>query len=163
MHAVGKDAHHAQHVGPGVPQRLHHADDAAAGGDQVLNDHHALARLQPALDLILAAVILAAGADISHGQTQNMAGNGGVGDAGGGGAHQHLRCGIELAHGVGNGLLHLIAHLRRGEDQAVVTVNGAFDAAGPEKRLLRPEKNGSDGEQAAGDGVANVHKMILLS
>ena len=84
LEPVGEDGHDAQNLGAGLPQGLHHFNAAAAGGDQVLHHHDLLALLQLALDAVLAAVVLVAGADIAHGQVHEMAHDGGVGDAGGG-------------------------------------------------------------------------------
>ena len=164
FHAVGEDADDAQHLGPGLPQHVHHLDDAAAGGDEVLHYHHPLARLQPALDLVPAAVVLAAGADVAHGQIQQVAGDGGVGDTGGGGAHEDLNRGILPADGLRQGVLHAAADRRGGEGEAVVAVHGALDAAGPGEGLLRPEEDGLDAEQVPCNLLRNVfHSALLFS
>ncbi len=84
VHAVGEDADDAQHLRAGGPQGDHGVQHTAAGGDQVLDDHHPLAGGQLALDLVPAAVILAAGADVAHRQAQQVGGDGGMGDTGGG-------------------------------------------------------------------------------
>ena len=103
LHAVGEDAHHAQHLSARFAQRVNRVDDAAAGGDEILDDHDLLAAVQTALDAVFAAVILIAGADIAHRQTQQVGGDGGVGDTGGGGTHEHLGLRIFAADGVGDG------------------------------------------------------------
>ena len=158
LHAVGEDAHHAQHLSARFPQGLHGFQHAAAGGDQILHDHDLLALVQTALDAVLAAVVLIAGADVAHGQAQQVGGNGGVGDTGGGGAHQDLRLRILPLHGIGDGLLHLVPGFRSGEDQPVIAVDGALDAAGPGKGLLRAEKDRLDLQQTLG----NAHMMLSI-
>lgn len=46
----------------------------------------------------------------------------------GGGTHEHLSLRIFAADGVGDGLFDGVAHGGRGENQAIVAVDGAFDA-----------------------------------
>jgi hypothetical protein len=41
----------------------------------------------------------------------------------------------------------MIPDRRGGEGQAIVTVDRALDAAGPGEGLVRPEKNGADGQK----------------
>ena len=71
-----------------------------------------------------------------------MSGDGGVGDAGGGGAHEDFHRGVFLPDGLRKGGLHVVSHFRRGEGEAVVTVDRAFDAAGPGEGFFRPEEDG---------------------
>ena len=97
----------AENFGAGLPQSLHHLNAAAGGGDQVLHHHYLLALFQPALDAVLTAMVLVAGADIAHGQIHEMAHDGGVSDAGGGGAHQHLRLWIVGADQLRESLFHV--------------------------------------------------------
>ena len=77
-------------------------------------------------------------------------GQGGMGDAGRGGSHQGLAAGIILADGFRQPGFDAVAYFRCAEDETVVAVDGALDATGPGKRLLRSEKDGADGEQVAG-------------
>ena len=50
-----------------------------------------------------------------------------------------------------------------GEGQAVVAVNGAFDAAGPGERLVGAQKDRADAEKIMGNGVFQIHTGSLLS
>ena len=74
-----------------------------------------------------------------------MARDGGVGDARRRSAHENLHTGIVLADKVHQPLLHMGADLGGGEGQAVVAVDGALDAAGPGKGLVRAEEHRADG------------------
>ena len=161
LHPVGEDADDAQHLRPRVPEGLHHLNDAASGGDQILHHHHLPALFQPALNLVLPAMVLLSGADIAHGQPQQMGGDGGVGNAGGSGAHERFHVRVFPADGLGQGVLHIAAHLGVGEGQAVVAVHRALDAAGPDKGLLRAEEYRANLQQVLGnflgDGVWRGH------
>ena len=66
---------------------------------RVLDDHDFLALFQFALDLVAAAVVLGPGTHVAHGQAEDVGGDGGVGDAGGGGAHQHFAVRVVVADG----------------------------------------------------------------
>ena len=88
-------------------------DDAAAGGDEVLDDHDLLALFQLALDLVAAAVILGAGAHVAHGQAA------GCGRRWRRGRCRRWRCpsalrspGSCLLDGLGEAVFHVQAHLR---------------------------------------------------
>ena len=157
FHAVGKDAHDAEHLRAGLPQHVHDLKDTAARGDQILHHDDLLALFQPPFDLVLAAVVLAGRAHIAHGKAHHMADDGGVGDAGRGRAHEHLRLRILAPDRLGDGALDQITRLGRGQDEAVVAVDGALDAAGPRERLLRAQKHCLDREQAARNFVFDIH------
>ena len=157
FHAVGEDAHDAQHLGACLAQRRDRIQHAAAGGDEVLDHDDPLPRLEPALNLIFSAVVLAARAHIAHGQAEQMRGDGGVGDARRGGAHQNLRLRKLTVYCVRNGALDCLTHGGGGENEAVIAIDRAFDAARPGKRLLRAQKDRADGEQALSDPAADVH------
>ena len=86
-----------------------------------------------------------------------MRGDGGVGDARRGGAHQNLRLRELAAHRVRDGALDRIAHGGSGENEAVIAIDRAFDAARPNEWLLRAQKDRADGEQALCDFAADVH------
>ena len=86
-----------------------------------------------------------------------MRGDGGVGDAGRGRAHEHLRLRILALDRLGDGALDQITRLGRGQDEAVVAVDGALDAAGPRERLLRAQEHRLDREQAARNFVFDIH------
>ena len=119
-----------------------------------------LAGLETALDLVLTAVVLLAGPDVAHGQAQDMGGDGRVGDAGGGGAHQDLDVGVLLADDVSQGVLHIVADLRGRQGQPVVAIDGTLDAAGPGKGLPGPEKDGLDLQKILGnDGLDVFHRI----
>ena len=92
-----------------------------------------------------------------------MAGDGGVGDAGGGGAHEDLGVRVLPADGLGEGVFHVVSHLGRGEGQAVVAVDRALDAAGPGEGLLRAEEDRLDLQQVLRDGLGDVVHGVLLS
>ena len=102
-------------------------------------------------------MVLAAGADVAHGQAHEVAHDGGVGDARRRSAHENFHTGIVLADEVHQPLLHVGADLRGGEGQAVVAVDGAFNAAGPGEGLVRAEEHRADGEQVVGDGLFTGH------
>ena len=53
--------------------------------------------------------------------------------------------------------LDQITRLGRGQDEAVVAVDGALDAAGPRERLLRAQEHRLDREQAARNFVFDIH------
>ena len=90
-----------------------------------------------------------------------MGGNGGVGNACGGGSHQNFRLRVLPLHGIGNGLLHLVPGFRSGEDQPVIAVDRALDAAGPGKGLLRAEKDRLDLQQTLGNAhIDAVHSLF---
>ena len=72
-------------------QDVHNVQNASAGGDEVLDDDDLLTRLKAALDLVLAAVVLAGRAHIAHGKAHHMADDGGVGDARRARAHQQYK------------------------------------------------------------------------
>ena len=78
LHTVGEDARNAQHLRARFAQDAHNVQNAAAGGDEVLDDDDLLARLKAALDLVLAAVVLAGRAHIAHGKAHHVADDGGV-------------------------------------------------------------------------------------
>ena len=80
-----------------------------------------------------------------------MADDGGVGDARRARAHQYLHIGIVGANDLAQCAFHLRAHLGRGQDQAVVTVDRALDAAGPGEGLVRPQEHRADAQQIVGD------------
>ena len=80
-----------------------------------------------------------------------MAHDGGMGDACGGGAHQHFHVGIVLPDQLHQALLHLGTDGGGGEGQAVVAVDGALDAAGPGEGLVRPQEHRADAQQIVGD------------
>ena len=71
-----------------------------------------------------------------------------------------------LAKGFTAGLdacLHLGADVRGGQDEAVVTIDGTFDAAGPGERLVRPEEYGADRQQILCDAACGRFHSLLLS
>ena len=86
-----------------------------------------------------------------------MGGDGRVGDAGGGGAHQDLHGGIVLADQVHQTLFHVGADGGGRQGQAVVTVDGALDAAGPGEGLVGPQEHGADAQQVMGNGFLQTH------
>ena len=90
-------------------------------------------------------------------EAEQMRGDGGVGDARRGGAHQNLRLRELAAHRVRDGALDRIAHGGSGENEAVIAIDRAFDAARPNEWLLRAQKDRADGEQALCDFAADVH------
>ena len=110
-------------------------------------------------------MVLLPGADIAHGQAQQVGGDGGMGNPGGGGAHQNLRPRVFPADGLSHGPLHIVPHLGGGEGQAVVAVHGALDAAGPEEGLLRAEEYRAYIQQVLGNffgnGIRGVHACHL--
>ena len=161
FHAIGKDTHDPQHLSPSFPDGLHHLDDAAAGGNEVLNDHHLLSRLQLSLNTVVTAMILGASPDVAHGKAQQVSRNGGVGDAGSAGPHQDLGLGKLSLYRIGNGLFHPVPDGRGGEDQTVITVDRALDPAGPGKGLLGAKKDGADGKQVTGDLFLHSGHLIL--
>ena len=77
-----------------------------------------------------------------------MADDGGVGDARGGRAHQHLNLGKVLAHQRGQPLFDLGAHCGRGQRQAIVAIDGALDAAGPGEGLVGAEDDGLNAQKS---------------
>ena len=91
-------------------------------------------------------MVLVAAAHVAHGQVHHVRHNGRVGDARGGRAHEHLHIRIFTADNFHQAVFHLVAHLGRGQGQAVVAVNGALDAAGPGEGFLGPEKHRADGQ-----------------
>ena len=137
LEAVGEDRDDAKNFRAGIPQSLHHLNAASGSGDQVFHHHYLLALFQPALDAVLTAMVLVAGADIAHGQIHEMTHNGGVSDACGGGAHQHLGLWIVGADQLRQSLFHVGADGGGGQSQTVVAVDGTFDAAGPGEGLVR--------------------------
>ena len=151
LEPVSEDGCDAENLGTRLPQRLYNFNAAAGGGDQVLHHNDLLALLQPALDAVLAAVVLVAGADVAHGQVHQVAHDGRVSDAGGGRAHQHLRIRVMGADQLHQALLHGRADGGSGEGQAVVAVDGALDAAGPGEGLVRPQEHRADAQQIVGD------------
>ena len=114
---------------------------AAARGDEVFDDNDLLARLEAAFNLVFAAVILAGAADVAHGQAHHLRSDGGVGDTGGAGPHEDLGIRVFAADSLHEGGLDLGTDLRGGQDEAVIAVDRAFDAAGPGERFVRPEKD----------------------
>ena len=90
-------------------------------------------------------------------EAEQMRGDGGVGDARRGGAHQNLRLRKLTVYRVRNGALDCLTHGGGGENEAVIAIDRAFDAARPGKRLLRAQKDRADGEQALSDPAADVH------
>ena len=96
-------------------------------------------------------MILVAGANVAHGHTKQVGGDGGVRDAGGGGSHEHLRVGVVLADELCQPLLNVRAHSRGGQGETVVAVYRAFDAACPCEGLFRAEVYGADGQEVSGD------------
>ena len=91
--------------------------------------------------------------DLAH----DMAHDGGVGDACGGGAHQDLYFRVVLADQVHQALFHMGADGGRRQGQAVVAVDGALDAGSLGEGLVGPQKDRSDREQVMGNGVFQTH------
>jgi len=162
FHAVGEDADDDQHFGPGPAQHVHDLDHAAARGDEILDHDDLLALLQPALDLVLAAVVLGTGAHVTHRQAEKMPDDRRVGDAGGRGAHEHLAVGVLALDRVGDGLLDRRADGGHRQYEAVVAVDGALDAAGPGEGLVRAEEHRPDREKILRDLVLQFHLSVLL-
>ncbi len=86
-----------------------------------------------------------------------MAADGGVGDAGGGGAHEDFALGVVFAYEGDEAFLDVGADFGGGEGEAVVTVDGAVDAACPSKGVVGTEEDGSDGEEVVGDLLRESH------
>ena len=86
-----------------------------------------------------------------------MADDGGVGDARGGGAHQDLDLGVVLLHHLGEGVFHVEAGRHIREDEAVVGIDGALDAARPGEGLVRAEEDGPDPQKVSCDLLFSVH------
>ena len=151
LEPVGEDGRDTEDFGAGLPQGLHHFDAAAGSGDQILHYDDFLPLFQFALNAVLAAMVLVAGADVAHGQVHQVAHDSGVGDAGGGRAHQHLHIRVMGADQLHQPLLYVRADGGGGEGQAVVAVDGALDAGGPGKGLVRPQEYGTDRQKVMGD------------
>ena len=151
LHAVGEDADDAQHLGTGLPKGLDYVDGATAGGDKIFNHNDFRSRVHLTLDPVRPAMALSFAPDITHRQVQNGGRDGGVSDARGGSAHEHLAIGVIPLHKQGKAVLHLLPHARRGKCETVVTINRALNAAGPGKGLLGPQEHGSDREKRGCD------------
>ena len=93
------------------------------------------------LDAVVASVAFRLGAHVAHGQVQDGGGDGGMGDAGGGGAHEHLAFRPVLAHEGGESVLHLLPYGGSREGEAVVAVDRAFYAACPGERLFGAQEH----------------------
>ena len=163
LHPIGEDARNAQYLRARFTQDVHNVQNAAAGGDEVLDDDDLLARLKAAFDLVFAAVVLAGRAHIAHGKAHHVADDGRVRDACRACAHQDLRVGVIGADELAQRAFHLCAHLGRGQDQAVVAVDGTLDAAGPGEGLVRAEKDRADGEQALCNAAFQMLHFYLFS
>ena len=157
LEVVGEDGDDAEDVGAGLAEGLDDLDAAAAGGDEVLDDDDLLAGLEAALDAVLASVVLGAGANVAHGQAHQVGADGGVGDAGGGGAHEDLGVGVVAPDERDETLFDVRAHLRRGEREAVVAIDGALDAGGPGEGIVGTQKNRAYRQEVAGDEKGGVH------
>ena len=157
LHAVGEDAGHAEHFGTGFTEHLDHVEHGTAGGDEVFDDHDLLAGFEAAFDLVAAAVVLGAGAHIAHGQAHDVAHDGGMGDAGGAGAHEHFAFGVDFTHDLSQAVFHVVAHFGRGQGEAVVAVHRALDAAGPGEGFVGAEEHGFDGKKVFGDKLFAGH------
>ena len=157
LHAIGKDAGHAKHFGTGFAEHLHHVEHGATGGNKVFDDHDFLAGFEAAFNLVAAAVVLGAGAHITHGQAHDVAHDTGMGDTGGAGTHKHFTFGVVFAHDLGKAVFHLVTHFGGGEGQAVVAVHGALDAAGPGEGFVGAEEHSFDGKKAFGDKLFTRH------
>ena len=86
-----------------------------------------------------------------------MADDGGVGNTGGGGAHQDFHGGEVLADQIHQTGFHMSADFGSGQSQAVVTVDGALDAGGPGEGLIGTQEHGADAQQVMGDGFFDTH------
>ena len=124
-----------------TPQAADSSQSQSADTTVVTADSAEKADIEAALDLVLTAVILGAGADITHRQIQYMRCDRGMGDAGCGCSHNHLCFGVFMPDRLSDGIFHVDTDVRRGEDEPVVAVDRAFNAAGPGERLVGPEKN----------------------
>ena len=119
-------------------------------------------RQELALNLVLPAMVFRPGTDVTHGECQQVGGDGCVGNASGAGAHEDLGLGVVFLHDGGQALLHIQADLVVGEGQAVVAVDGALDAAGPGEGLVRAEEHRLDFQQVFRDLQLVVHSLCLL-
>ena len=70
-----------------------------------------------------------------------MGGNGSVGNPRSAGPHEGFRLGIMGFNQFRQAVLHIQTDLMIREGQAVVTINGTFDPAGPSKGFIRTEKH----------------------
>ena len=90
-------------------QGLNGLQRAAAGGNQILDNDHFLARQKLSFDLIRASVILGRAPDVAHRNAHNVRRYRRVRYPGGRRAHERLGPGIVFLHRLGDGFFHLIA------------------------------------------------------
>ena len=163
FHAVGEDAHHTEHLRACRAQNLHHVQNASAGGNEVLHHYDLLTLFKSSFDLVLPAMVLARAADIAHWKLHHVSDNGRVRDTCRARAHKHLRLRIFALNGLHDRRLHLRAHIGCSENQAIVAVDGAFDAAGPGEGLVRTEEYRTDGEQSLRNAAFQMLHFYLFS
>ncbi|MBQ1281574.1 MAG: DUF1611 domain-containing protein, partial [Oscillospiraceae bacterium] len=91
------------------------------------------------------------GTDIAHRQVKDVRSDGSVSNTGSAGAHQDLCLRIFFADDLCKTVFHVGTDLDIGKSQTVVTVDGALDAARPDKRFFGTEENCLDRQQILGD------------
>ena len=120
--AVSVAGHHAHHLEAGLSQGFYGLERAAAGGDQVLNDHHFGPCGQCAFDEIAHAVVLGLGADVAERQCQRVGHEGALGDGAGGNTGYGRGLGEVFEDGMDEARLDHTAQIGVGKRLAVVAI-----------------------------------------
>ena len=149
--AVVEDHEAVGDLGLGLLQRLDEDQLAAAVGGEVLDQQHALAGLEVALDLGHAAEALGLLAHVDHRLLGQRRQEGGERDAGGLAARHHVDLvPADLAIDRLQRMAHdLGARLGIGDQLAAVDVDRARPPRGEDVRVLGPAMDGLDVEQQA--------------
>ncbi|MNI42062.1 hypothetical protein D3C73_963340 [compost metagenome] len=148
---IAENSQHNQRNAPCFLNSLSGLDGAAAGGDQVLDYNDLLSRRDQALDLVLLAVAFGLVADVSHRQVQLVCYPGRMRDTRSSCARNNFSIRVGAGDCLDEGVGDVAPDFREGQCQAVITVDGGFNAGGPGKRVLRAQGYRTDLQQVTGN------------